>query len=435
MSGNGLKPLDKAQAKVLPSGLEVVVISKPGFVRKYAVLATRYGSQVTSFRFSDDREEYELPAGTAHFLEHKLFEQEKGNMEERFSELGATSNAFTSNDITGYLFCTDDNFFECLALLFELVHKPVFSDLGVEREKDIIKQEIAMTRDDPDWMGYRTLLTLLYKNHPVAIDPAGTTDSVDEITPEVLYAAHDAFYGSDNMTLLVVGDVKPDDVFGVSSVLDGKFGGKRLKKAEVLEVQEPASVAYADGSLRMDVARPIVWMGMKDSPTLFRADAQARRTVASLLMETAFGPSSRLNDELYSSGIIDENLAFDEHYAKDFGYLSLTAATDRPEELVMAIKAEMTRITLDGLDEEAFLRAKRKLTGVLLKSFDSEEFIAYEYLVDRFHGMDLMVRTAAISSASRKDAEDVAKAAFAETSVSVLTITPAVPGQQRGKDS
>ena len=419
-----IKPMEKAETKVLPSGLEVAVIRKPGYVRKYAVLATRFGSEVTDFRFGADREEYELPPGTAHFLEHKLFEQEKGNMEEKFSELGASSNAFTSSDITGYLYCTNENFYECLGLLFELVYKPVFSDLGVESEKDIIRQEIMMTRDDPDWMGYRTLLALMYKDHPVAIDPAGTSESIAEITPEVLYAAHDAFYSSDNMTLLVVGDVNPEDVFNVAAILESKVGGKPGQKVEVKLKPEQRQVAMAEGRLDMDVARPIMWFGFKDDPAAFGKDASSRRMAASVLAETLFGPSSALNDSLYTSGIIDDNLSYDEHYSQEYGYVNLVAATNRPDELMQKVMAAVAEAAAGRIDEEAFELSRRRLIGSQLKSFDSEEFIAYEFLVDRFRGFDLMERPSLLDRAGLEHVKEVALSIFAEGHSSVLSVMP-----------
>lgn len=430
MTGTYFRPFEKAEVRILPSGLEVAVIKKPGFVRKYAVLATRFGSQITKMRFMGDREEYDLPEGTAHFLEHKLFEREDGNMEEKFSELGATSNAFTSGDITGYLFCTDDKFIECLGLLFELVYKPVFSDIGVESEKEIIKQEIAMTRDDPDWMGYRTLLTLLYEKHPVALDPAGTVASVEDISSEVLYAAHDAFYGSDNMTLLIVGDVDTEDVFGVASMLESQYGSRKSEEVEVTEVVEPWNVNVTERTIRMDVARPIVWIGMKDDPSRFEGPLAKRRMAASVLIEALFGPSSVLNDELYTDGVIDDNLSYDEHYAQDYGFLNLVAATERKDELVGRVKKALKDATSEGIDEKSYELALRRLTGGLLRSFDSEEFVAYEFLVDRFRGMDLMERPSVLAGIRLEDVNDVAKAVFSEGRVSILTIEPVQEGKR-----
>ena len=428
-----IRPMERAETKVLASGLEVAVIRKPGYVRKYAVLATRFGSEVTDFRFGSDREEYELPPGTAHFLEHKLFEQEKGNMEERFSELGASSNAFTSSDITGYLYCTNENFYECLGLLFELVYKPVFSDLGVESEKDIIGQEIMMTRDDPDWMGYRTLLALMYKDHPIAIDPAGTSESIGEITPEVLYAAHDAFYSSDNMTLLVVGDVDPEDVFDVVAILESKVGGKPGQKVEVKLKPEQRQVASAEGRLNMDVARPIMWFGFKDDPAAFGNDAAARRMAASVLAETLFGPSSALNDALYTSGIIDDNLSYDEHYSGEYGYVNVVAATNRPDELKEKVLAAVAEAASGIIDGEAFELSRRRLIGAQLKSFDSEEFIAYEFLVDRFRGFDLMERPSLLERVGLEVVKDAARSIFAAGQSSVLSIMPTRQEAEEGR--
>jgi hypothetical protein len=79
----------------LDCGLEVCVQRKKGYAKKYGVFATRYGSLDTRFRRADTGEVLDVPDGLAHFLEHKLFEEESGSIDDVFAELGAYSNAFT----------------------------------------------------------------------------------------------------------------------------------------------------------------------------------------------------------------------------------------------------------------------------------------------------------------------------------------------------
>src|SRR5690606_19064767 len=120
------------------TGLQAFVLPKPGFSKQYAVFSTRYGSMDRRFRHPDTGQILEVPDGIAHFLEHKLFEEEDGNIFDRFAELGASANAYTSYTMTSYLFSCSENFYENLDVLLGFVQRPHFTDDNVEKEKGII---------------------------------------------------------------------------------------------------------------------------------------------------------------------------------------------------------------------------------------------------------------------------------------------------------
>ena len=91
----------------MENGLKIYVLEKPNYSSAYAVFGTKYGSVNVKFRTDKDSDFIEVPAGIAHFLEHKLFESEEGDAFEKFARTGAYANAYTSFDRTGYLFsCT-----------------------------------------------------------------------------------------------------------------------------------------------------------------------------------------------------------------------------------------------------------------------------------------------------------------------------------------
>ena len=161
----------------LDCGLEVATLEKRGFAKKYAVLATRYGSIDTKFRIAGAADPVSTPEGMAHFLEHKLFEEENGSIDDIFADLGAYSNAFTNYTMTGYLFSCVDNFWPAFDTLLDFVMRPHFTDENVEKEKGIIEQEIRMNEDSPDWQAANGLLKAMYRLHPVRDEIAGTVDS------------------------------------------------------------------------------------------------------------------------------------------------------------------------------------------------------------------------------------------------------------------
>ena len=99
----------------LDNGLSVYIMEKPGFDSCYAAFGTKYGSINTKFS-RNGGPEIEVPAGIAHFLEHKLFESEDGDAFSRFAKTGAYCNAYTSFDRTCYIFSCSNNFEDNVAI-------------------------------------------------------------------------------------------------------------------------------------------------------------------------------------------------------------------------------------------------------------------------------------------------------------------------------
>ena len=128
----------------LPNGLTLAVVPRKGFSKKLAYFAVDYGAVHTRM---GDRE---MPAGVAHYLEHKLFDMPGRDITAEFAALGASPNAFTSFDMTAYYFSCTENFSDCLDLLLEFVSTPYFTPESVEKEQGIIAQEIGMNEDNPD---------------------------------------------------------------------------------------------------------------------------------------------------------------------------------------------------------------------------------------------------------------------------------------------
>ena len=189
-------------SKTLPNGLEVIYVKKPGFNKKFATYTTRFGS--VDNHFTVDGVTHKIPDGIAHFLEHKMFEKEDGDVFHKFSEHGASANAFTSFDRTSYLFSCTDNFYDNLKLLMDMVEEPYFTDQSVEKEVGIINEEIKMYQDNPGYKLFSTMMESLYNTHPVRIDIAGTLDSIQQITKEDLYLCHETFYAPNNMVLSLI---------------------------------------------------------------------------------------------------------------------------------------------------------------------------------------------------------------------------------------
>lgn len=167
--------------ETLDNGLTVTLLPKNEFHKTYALFTTNYGSIDNTFVPLGKGEMVTVPDGIAHFLEHKLFEKEDGDVFQKFGKFGASANAFTSFTRTSYLFSSTEKVKENLMTLIDFVQDPYFTEETVNKEKGIIAQEIQMYDDEPDWRLFFGLLSNLYPKHPLHIDIAGTVDSIMEI--------------------------------------------------------------------------------------------------------------------------------------------------------------------------------------------------------------------------------------------------------------
>ena len=366
---------------VLPNGLRVLVVPRKDFSRKLSYFVTDFGSIHRDFIL--DGQEYHVPAGVAHFLEHKLFELPGRDVSAEFAEMGANVNAFTSYDLTAYYFSCSDRFPENLRLLLEFVSTPYFTEESVTREYGIIDQEIGMCEDSPDSRDFELLMEQMYPVHPISTPILGSRKSLREITPQVLSVCHRAFYTPANMVLCVIGDVDADEVVTIANEVLGterKEPAKKLKNWD-----EEMSCPVSSGELSMEVAMPSFRLGFKCEPAATGMDAAVLDVVGYLAAEVLLGESSPLYLELYQKGLIDTS--FGGGFETIDGCAMLTCGGDSEDAQAVrrAILERAAEIAREGIDETEFLRIKRGALGRRIReldSFDSTCFrlCAYHFL-------------------------------------------------------
>ena len=200
--------------ETLDNGLNVVVIPYKNVNDAFVTLTTRYGG--ANYEFSVDGIEYKVPNGIAHFLEHKMFEQESGEDPFTFfNKSGTYSNAFTNYFNTSYLFAGSKNFKDNLNYLLDFVANPYFTDKNVEKEKGIIIEELKMYDDMPDNTIFERTIYNLFNTNPVKYPVGGYVSDVKKITKEDLYNCYNAFYNPKNMFLIITGNVDYKEAFEI----------------------------------------------------------------------------------------------------------------------------------------------------------------------------------------------------------------------------
>ncbi|MBQ4064978.1 MAG: insulinase family protein, partial [Clostridia bacterium] len=393
------------------SGLTVCMFPKE-LTTSYAILATRFGSVDNRFRVGDETDFITVPDGVAHFLEHKMFENEDGeDTFVKFSRTGANANAYTSFRTTAYLFSCTEKLYLSLAILLRSVFSPYFTEENVKKEQGIIAQEIRMGEDDPYNALQYGMLQGLYEKHSARIDIAGTVPSIMKITPEILYRCHRAFYNPDNMVLCVCGQAELDKVMAVVDEIAGETA-----PISVESVYEPESPrAFRPRTVKhMQVAKPLFCIGVKDVAISRDSEERMKKELAMQLLSTiAFGRSSAFYNRLYEEGLISPSFDVWACHNPAFSFFSVLGDSPDPEEVYRRFLTYTAELTEAPLPKEDFERCRRVLYAGFVKSFDSTEEIANNLAVDfALDGLDIFRYGELLREITSEDVFRLAKELF-----------------------
>lgn len=349
--------------ETLANGLKVYLLPKNDFQKTYGLFTTDYGSIDNTFVPIGQEEMIEVPDGIAHFLEHKMFEKEDGDVFQKFGQQGASANAFTSFTKTSYLFSTTDQVTQNLETLLDFVQSPYFTKETVEKEKGIIGQEIQMYLDDPNWRLFFGILGNLYPKHPLHIDIAGTVASIAEITAEDLYTCYNTFYHPSNMTLFVVGKMDPE---ALMAFIRENQAAKEFPAAQPIRrhfPEETAADIVKESAIEMAVTQAKVLVGLKgldEVPTTGR-DLMKYQVTVNLLLQLLFGNTSQNYLALYDEGLLDDSFSYDFNLDRSFHFADIGGDSEQPEVLAERIEAILLSATTSPeLTEENLSLLKKK---------------------------------------------------------------------------
>ena len=368
----------------LSNGLTVCVLPRPGFSKKLAYFVTDFGSIHRDFLL--EGEQIHAPAGVAHFLEHKMFDMPGGrDVSAELAALGAMTNAFTSYDLTAYYISCTENFEKALALLLEFVSTPYFTEESVQKEMGIIDQEIGMNEDAPDSRSFELLMQNMYRHHPIRVPILGTSDTIREITPEILYRCHRAFYTPGNMMLCVIGDVEADRV---ALIAEEVLGDTPRPVGQKIPVEEGNMTAQSNAAQQMEVAMPMFQIGFKCEP-LGRGEAAIRQEiVADLAAEALFGESSELYLKLYEEGLIDSSFGGGFETVDGMAMLLCSGDSYETDRVKQAILEQAEKLAREGVPEGDFLRMKRSAFGRRIRDLDSFSSTCFRLCAYHFSDFD-----------------------------------------------
>ena len=359
---------EKAYFEELENGLKVIIIPKENTNKKMAIIGTKFGSIDNHFINPKTNEEEVIPDGVAHFLEHKMFEQANGtNSLDTLTAIGAEANAYTTNDHTAYYFETIDNFEQAFKELLNYVFHPYYTDENVEKEKGIIAQEIKMYDDDPISKVFLNSLQCMYNSCPVRIDVAGTVESINKITKDILYSCYNTFYHPSNMILAVCGNFKPEYILNL--IKENMEHFDKQGKIQRIYPTEKSEIFQKERIEEMEVSIPAFVIGIKDE--VENTDIIKKELILNIILNCIFDENSKLFKELYEEGLIITEPDLEYEYSDIYSHMMIFSYSKDPNKVFEKVKEEIRILKENGLEEKAFNRVKNKIYGRLITSYNS----------------------------------------------------------------
>jgi len=417
------KVKEKVYIEKLENGLTVMIIPKKGIQKKYVIWGTNYGSNDSKFVVPGEEKETEVPKGVAHFLEHKMFEQENGvNSLDALTALGVDANAYTTNDHTAYLFECTENFYPALDELMDYVQHPYFTDENVEKEKGIIGQEIMMYDDYPEWKVYLNALEAMYHEHPVKLDITGTIETISHIDKEILYKCYNTFYNPSNMAMVVCGDFEPEKLLEeIKSRLVKKEANGEIKR---IYPEEAETIVQEKIEQNMDVSQPLFTIGIKDK--VADNKEKVRKHIAiEILLNMIIGKSSKLYKELYDEGLLFSVPSIDYEFSRGYAHILVTGQSPEPEKVYEKFKDTVSKMKESSIDIEEFNRIKKRIYGEYVKEYNDTADIARMFLADFFKEINSFDYLEEIPTINTQYLEQILKNVFDDKKMIISVIKKA----------
>jgi predicted Zn-dependent peptidase len=348
----------------LTGGARLSVTPRAGS-RCHAVLSIAYGALHEAGADSNE------PAGIAHFLEHRLFEKPEGDISERFTDIGADVDAQTGFNSTSFsVTCGPEGFAAAIELLFELAGRVHFPEASVSRERSIVGHEIQLFEDNVEWMSFQTMLGALYPGQRIAVDIAGTAQSLLGIDAAMLERCHRNRYHASAVQIFACG---PLDVEELATNCN------RALRSWPNRSDMAPRVAWAEArpgvrTVSMSLPRTRRMLAFPDEIPHQGLALMRHELAMEMTLDILFGPGSEFFSRHYESGLLDgETFGGEVHMDEGYGFCVLSADADDPDALQAAILEELTTAHRSDWIEKDFERARRRAYGDMVCRWEDVE--------------------------------------------------------------
>lgn len=394
--------------ETLPNGLKVVVWHKPGYEKSFAMMSTPMGAFDIS-QIDSKGNTYQYPPGIAHFLEHKLFENENRDVMEDFSKMGASVNAATTYDLTTYYFQTSTDLYEPLNILLDFTQSLDITKESVEKEKGIINQELSMYDQMSDFKLVKETFAALFHDHPMKYDIGGTTDSVNNTTLEQLEACYKYNYHPSTMICMIVTGKDPQEVLKAVRENQAKKRFPSINSIHRRKCREQQEVVKEHVQFEMDVTTPKVNIAFKLNGIKNQIERNKMEIGIRYLMDSIFTTMNEDYQEWLDKEIINDFFGYECDFGEDYGYLMIYTETNKIDEFKDMIFTNLNKMMNESYKQETFNQLKKRYFGENIKELNDFEAISFAFIRNYFNKTNFFDVLEIIDSFGMNDIEKIKK--------------------------
>ncbi|MBU4305914.1 MAG: insulinase family protein [Candidatus Omnitrophica bacterium] len=384
------------------------------------------------------RYEDQQVSGISHFFEHMVFKGTKNRdyrgIKEAIEGVGGMLNAFTAEELTCFIakvLCK--HLPVAVDVLLDMVVNPLLKPADVEKERRVISEEIKMYFDLPHHLAYDRLIQLLWPNHPLGRNLAGSFETLKNIDRQKLLNFKTDYYNPNNIIVAVCGNVKHDHIVFLA---DEFFRKNKMANEKAVKSTFPAADCLPAKTqvdfIKKDTQQSHLCLGLHS----FRRDDPARHALMLLHIILGANMSSRLFNEVREKkGYAYEIGTAMRRYADTGAFLVYAGIVNKnAEAAVEVILRQLRKICRESADKEELKRAKEYYTGHLLMGLED----TLEHMV--WMGEQYMCETgikpageiiADIEKVTMADIQAVARRIFRKARLSLVIVATLKHNQEK----
>jgi len=309
--------------------------------------------------------------GISHFLEHLVFKGTESRSARDIAlaadSVGMQLDAFTTKEYTCFYVKTlDAHLREAVDLLADIVQHPKFDPVELERERQVVREEIRMVEDSPEELIYDLFSEHFYPGHPLGRPIQGTDESVSSLSRRQLLGYFRRAYRPDQILIVAAGNV---DHGRLSRMIGRAFGGMRRGNGTVAGVRPPRPRGGVVRRRRKELEQLHLMLGVPTYPEGF--DQRYALYVLNALLGGTM--SSRLFQKIREERGLVYSVYSGLNAFSDCGFLLVAAATgpERGSEVVQLVLEELHELAAKGPGAAEMEVAKEHLKGSLMLSLES----------------------------------------------------------------
>ncbi|NCE98918.1 pitrilysin family protein [Emergencia sp. 1XD21-10] len=298
-------------------------------------------------------------AGISHFIEHMMFKGTENRTAKQIAadidKIGGQINAFTGKEATCYYVkAIYSNYKQAADVIVDMLSSSLFDKAEMDRECQVICEEIKMTQDAPDDLAHDTITSMVFKGSALGNSIIGTPASLENISRDVIKDYFNSEYTRDHIVISVAGNFEPDDV---CAYFDDKLTGLKESKPEKESTVSVYTPAYK--VITKDIEQSHICLAVKGLPL------NDSRYYAFSILNNILGGS--MSSRLFQNIREQKGLAYSVYSMagsfKNDGYFNIYAGVshDKIKEAIGGIREELAEIAAHGVTEEELESSREQL--------------------------------------------------------------------------